>query len=477
MRLIEQIRRVCERDRSKPCLMQGDTVVRYGELFARASEYSKTLEEAGLKQGDLACLIGESSIDFVIALLGCTISKVVVLPVAADLPEAEMEKIIDTVRPSSVLFPNKNDISRNILSGLVTTSSTSAIQRRSQPRAAPRELAEGGFIRYSSGTTGEAKGVCLSQERAFERVEAVREIKLISEEDVILLLLPLPYHYIVSLFLFLTEGSTLVLPRNSNPTSQADLLTRVGITTIYAAPFQIDLLTGAIPDDHSLRFAMSTSMPLGSSTAERFSQRTGTPIVQLLGNIETGLPFANLRLSSASPCLLGDPLPSIEVSVRDEDGRVVDDGASGLLYMRGPGFFNCYLEPYQSAESISPGGWFTTGDIVRRESTGAYRFCGRLSTALNIAGHKVFPEEIEESLIEFEEVEAAQVYAVPHDLFGGVLIADVVLRCPELELDRLAIRRTLRIRLAPYKVPSEIRVVSALDRTITGKITRRGSHA
>jgi long-chain acyl-CoA synthetase len=473
MSLIEKIREVCELVPSKPCLMQGDTVLRYGELVAGASEYCKTLEEAGVKQGDVVCLIGGSSIDFVVALIGCTLSKVVVLPVAADLPEAEMEKIIEIVSPSYVLIPNKNDSSRIRLSGLKSTCSASAIVRRSRPRAAPRELAEGGFIRYSSGTTGKAKGVCLSQERAFERVEAVREIRLISREDIILLLLSLPYHYIVSLFLFLTEGSTLVLSESSNPTNQAELLTTVGVTTIYAAPFQIDLLTGAIPSNHSLRFAMSTSMPLVASTASRFSERTGAPIVQLLGNIETGLPFVNLRLSGISPCLLGDPLPRIEVSVRDEAGRAVDDGSSGLLYLRGPGFFNCYLEPYQSAENITADGWFTTGDVVCKDSTGAYRFCGRTSTALNIAGHKVFPEEIEERLLEFEDVKAAHVYTVPHDLFGGVLMADVVPLCPETEVDLLYIKRSLRSKLATYKVPSEIRIVSALNLTITGKISRR----
>lgn len=453
-------------------------MIRYGELLTRASEYSETLKAAGVAQGDVVCLMGESSVDFVVALIGCTLSKLVVLPVAADLPEAEIETIIDTVRPSHVLIPNNNDVRGGGLSSSGSVSSSQPIvQRRSEPRTAPEELAEGGFIRYSSGTTGKAKGVCLSQERAFERVDVVGEIQLISERDVILLLLPLPYHYIVSLFLFLTKGSTLVLPGSSSPKMQAELLAKLGVTTIYAAPFQLELLIGSVPDSHSLRFAMSTSMPLLQSTAHRFLERTGVPIVQLLGNIETGLPFANLRLSKVSPCLLGDPLPRISVAVRNEAGLPVDDGSAGLLYIRGPGFFNCYLEPYQSAETISPGGWFTTGDIVCRESTGAYRFCGRLSTALNIAGHKVFPEEIEEHLIELEEVKAARVYAVPHELFGGVLVAEVVPLWPGREPDPRVIRRRLRKKLAPYKVPSEIKVVSALDLTTTGKISRRKQHA
>lgn len=457
----------------KNALEQDQKSVTYGELAALVTEKSEWLSKSGVMAGEVVVLYFDSGIDFIVALLACVRVKAVVFPVAIDFSDSETLQIVERIKPAYIFASSDYREKLKHLELLTAHDDPEGrsvlLETHCECTFLPPEMRKGGFIRFSSGTTGASKGVCISHQSALERVDAVRKTGLIKPDDRIVVMLPLPHHFVVSLFLFLTEASTIIIPDKGF--SSFNLIENFRPTTFYAAPFQLELIVRHLSHENSIRHFISTSMPLSSQTAELCFKRTGAPVVQVLGNIETGLPFVNLRMAASDPVLLGDLIPDFEVKLIDENGKEVAEGEPGTAYLRGPGMFDCYLSPYAPRAELSRDGWFTTGDVLIKESSGAYRFCGRVSSALNIAGHKVFPEEIEEVLLTFPGISKARVSGRGHELFGTVLKAEIVYEVSEVPSTR-ELRMFLRQRLAPYKIPSSYEMLTELPETITGKVRR-----
>ena len=220
MSLIESVQSVCSNYADTTCLVQGDRSLSYGDLLERAQQWSSAFSKAGVQEGDFLSIRAPSSIEFVIGLIACTLSKVVLLPISSEVPAIEFEETISHAGCKYVL-----DLASVSLTDTweLPSLDPDVLKERGIYRAhMPEEMSGGGFVRFSSGTTGAAKGVCISQTRAFERVHAVQQISLVTHGDRILVLLPLPYHFVVSLFLFLLEASTIVIPKGSDLQSQIE---------------------------------------------------------------------------------------------------------------------------------------------------------------------------------------------------------------------------------------------------------------
>jgi long-chain acyl-CoA synthetase len=337
----------------------------------------------------------------------------------------------------------------------------------------PPEFAavDAAFIRFTSGTTSTAKGVVLSHKTVYERIHAANEALAIGEDDTIVWLLSMSYHFTVSIVAYLTFGASILLCSNHFGETIVEEAAAHSGTLIYGSPQHYALMagdrSGAKLD--SLRLAVSTASALKSDIAEAFFGRFGVPLSQAYGIIEIGLPCINLAGEAAKPGSVGKVLPAYEIHLRD-----IGSAPLRAIDVRGRGLFDAYYSPWRRQIDISPDGWFETGDMGQFDDEGYLYITGRAKEMISVGGMKFFPQEVETVLDTHPSVEEAYVFAESHPRLGEAPHALVKLR-EQVETNGLSdeLRRLCQANLSAFKIPLTIRFVEQLPRTGSGKLKRR----
>ena len=215
---------------------------------------------------------------------------------------------------------------------------------------------------------------------------------------------------------------------------------------------------------------VSGSAALPVPTLERWEEITGHRLLERYGMTEIGMGLSNPLVGERRPGHVGTPLPGVEVRLVDDDEEPVPDGTAGQIQVRGSGvFLEYWRRPEATEEAFTLGGWFRTGDRAVAED-GAYRILGRESVdILKTGGEKVSALEIEDVIRTYPSVVDCAVVGVPDEEWGERVCAAVV---SAVSVDADALRAFARERLAPYKVPKEVRVVADLPRNAMGKVTK-----
>jgi long-chain acyl-CoA synthetase len=324
------------------------------------------------------------------------------------------------------------------------------------------------FIRFTSGTTSARKGVALCHQTIYDRIMAANQVLSIGPTDVVMWCLPMSHHFLVTIVLYLSQGATIVLARNVLSRPFLEAANRWQSTMLYAAPFHYSLLARDTSGIRlpSLRLAVSTTCSLSHEVALNFEHRFGLPLSQALGVIELGLVCVNVDDPLTRWDSVGRPLPKYAVNIRNADA----DGY-GDVVVSGPGFFDAYTNPWTHRDELALDGWFATGDIGRMDGKGYLFLAGRKTAVINLAGRKVFPEEIECVLNRHPAVVESRVYGSAHPHLGEIVEAEVVLRD---SIETSALRDFCRGRLSADKVPSHFHIVKLIPKTVvTGKICRQ----
>lgn len=345
----------------------------------------------------------------------------------------------------------------------------------------PLGAGQSAFLRCSSGTTGAAKGVLLSHRGIAERIACANDGLKLSRDDRVLWLLPMAYHFAVSILLYLERGCAIVFGNSLRATTTAAIARAEAVTMAYASPYHIRRLA-SLPAGQdlppSLRSVIATTTALDATAAADFHARHGHGVRQGLGIIEVGLPFVSPGDPGEPPGCLGKPLPSYKAAILDANGEECAVGASGELGIAGPGLFDAYVSPWQPREDVLDRGYFRTGDIAVRDARGDYRLLGRCKDVINVGGVKVFPLEVEAVLNAHPSVIASRVSAAPDPRTGEQVAAEVQAR---IDVDRAGLAAELSswcaLRLAALKCPASITVVDQLPMTGSGKVKRSPKRA
>ena len=433
-------------DRSAVALVCGSESIIYGDLIARTEAASARISATPAARVALDCPNGVAHVVLALAIVRAGRCLV---PIAGELAPPERERVL---RETGV--------------GAIIQESGAVREIATAPLAQEADLAalNPAFIRFSSGTTGTSKGIVLSHESLLARVTAANRGLRIGPADRVVWILPMAHHFAVSIMLYLLHGATTIIENSHLAEDVLAAALAHGGTVLYGAPFHHALLAGEASGRTwpSLRLAVSTAAALPPATAEAFLARYGLPLTQGLGVIEVGLPLLNLRAAAAKPDAIGGPLP-------DYDARLDADGA---LLLRGPGMFDAYLHPWRSRAEVLEDGWFRTGDLARVDEDGDFFLQGRVSSVINVAGLKCFPEEIETVLAEVPGVRQVRVSGRPHPKVGAVPLAEIVPADPAAPPKVSTLIAHCRTQLARYKVPVEFRFVESLPLTASGKIKR-----
>lgn len=323
------------------------------------------------------------------------------------------------------------------------------------------------FIRFSSGTTANSKGVVLSHKSLLERIVAANSGLGVTTEDRVLWTLPMAHHFAVSIVLYLYFGATTVLESLHQPERVYEAAKRSKATLLYGSPFHFAQLAQYAPAERlpSLRLVVSTASALNEAVAEAFLARFDVPITQALGIIEVGLPLLNKKHARESPTSLG-------VAQEFYEWKIEGEQPVGELMLSGPGMFDAYLLPWQPRDQVTVNGWFATGDLVEEMDNGTLLMRGRSKSVINVGGMKVFPEEVEAVLNGHPSIARCRVFGCAHALWeyypNGEMVLAKGAQCPTMR----EIRLFCESRMAAYKIPLMMRQVGEIALTASGKVKR-----
>ncbi|HMV69369.1 MAG TPA: class I adenylate-forming enzyme family protein [Myxococcota bacterium] len=446
----------------------------FRELYAEAESLRESLRAEGLGPRQGLGVLARNGRGFVVAVfagLGC---GAVVMPMFHQLRRSELADQLTQVALHAVLDDRALE---DLLPapGVPLLRGELRFTRMNTPPERPfvPHVEDAAFVRYTSGTTGKAKGVVVSHRAVLERTAAAREALDLGPDDTVAWVLPMAYHFIVSVVMYVRYGVTIAVCPDMFADGILDVARERGATLLYASPLHVRMLTGepsgrTVP---TLRCVVSTSSALPRDLALAFQARYGLPVRQVYGIIECGLPLGDLGAEDAAPGTVGRALPGYEIGVLDDEGRPLPAGVAGNLAIRGPGMFDGYLDPPSGVADVLRLGWFMTGDLAVVSEDGRVTISGRRKSMINVAGHKVFPEEVEAVLDAWPGVAASRAYGVPHPTLGEVVHAEVV-PDPDGAVDVEALRRACQARLSGHKIPQQIVVVASVRMTGSGKVAR-----
>ncbi|MGH7312412.1 MAG: class I adenylate-forming enzyme family protein, partial [Candidatus Rokuibacteriota bacterium] len=433
MNLVEFLHTSVERYAHRPAVtdVRSGRALSYGELGREADRAAKFLAAQGVSPGQRIGLLAPNGLAYLPAAFGLLATRACLIPLATNLAPPEMARILREVDVNGCLAspgmdPLPGGAGRASLSGGACEGFTFQWTSRGADGAPGLRQLNPAFIRFTSGTTASSKGVVLSHEATAARIDAAGQVLKLSEQDQILWVLPLAYHFAVTIVAYVKAGAHVLMCPDTLPGTLVDSINRFRATVLYASPLHFERLGGlpAAPLT-SVRLVLSTSAPITPAVMERFESVYGVPVGQAYGIIEAGLPCINLRWDGLPASSVGRPVPGYEVAVFSDGGAPLPAGAPGEIAVRGDGLFCAYYAPWLLREHLTREGWFMTGDIGWLDDGDALHLKGRKKAVIFVAGLKFFPEEVEECLNEFSGVKESRVFGRPHPHLGEVPWAEV----------------------------------------------------
>ena len=353
---------------------------------------------------------------------------------------------------------------------------------REDGRAPPKAGAGGGgVIVYTSGTTGKPKGAARNWKQT--GLESVADLMVqvgMHHDDRHLVACPL-YHSAAPAFvaMMMSLGATCVLLNHFDPEQALATIARERITSTMMVPTMLHRMA-ALPDDvrrhhdtSSLRWVMSGAAPLPTETARQFQDRFGPILWNFYGATETGtVTLAGPRDHLTRPGTVGRALRGNEIRLLDDDGHEVPLGAIGEVYVRNSMLIAGYHRNRDATSKSIRDGFFSVGDLARRDADGFYYMESRKHDMVISGGVNIYPREIEDHLHTHPAIHDVAVVGVPDPEWGETLRAFIVL-APGAALTAAEVGDYCRTHLADYKRPRQVVFVDELPRNPTGKILKR----
>jgi long-chain acyl-CoA synthetase len=449
----------------------------YGELDARAARAAGALRGLGVDAGDVVALGLGNDWRFVEALLGIWRLGAVALLVNIRLG-ADALAYVAAHSEAKVLLArdevaNKMAVEPTVLVGAYDTLIATADPVERTADVAADDTA---MLMYTSGSTGQPKGVMLTHSNTWWQARSSARCMLLEPRDRGLAMGPL-YHanaLWAGLLPMLYCGGSLVVLDGFDPAAALAAVDRHGVTFTSGTPSMFALLLEAPGDGSSLELLMCGSAPVPDELMERLKRRFGCEICETYGLTEGGANVLSPRWGIKKLGSTGLPVPEVEIKVVDPEdpARVLGPDAIGELWTRSPANARGYLkQPNVTAERFPGDGWLRTGDLVRRDEQGYVYFCGRTDDMISVGGENVYPKEVEAILAAHPAVAEVGVVPAPHAVKGEAPVAWVVLKAGA-DASEAELKRFFLDRGPAYAHPRRVFFRDALPMSGTNKLDR-----
>ncbi|UCH23468.1 MAG: AMP-binding protein [Deltaproteobacteria bacterium] len=478
----------------------------YPELNRRVNRLAHSLLSLGLVKSDRVAVILENSIEIVEVFLATAKTGLVIVPINFRLVSGEVEYIVNNSDAKALIVhdqftptvdPIKSELKNipaehyfavgNKIKGYREYEEFMRDSSEDEPQADVRPE-DTWILIYTSGTTGKPKGVVRSHEShiAFYLINAADFG--FNEHDICLNVMPL-CHINSTFFTFTFTyigGSVYIHPAQSFKAEEIlEIVERQKITIISLIPTHYNMILNA-SDPGKKRDVSSIRKLLCSSAPVRKSMKLaimdffpGVELYEGYGSTEAGIvtilkpEYQMSKLGSIGYESLGTEF----VKLLDEKGNEVGVGEVGELYSRGPMLFDEYYKLPEKTASAFRNGWFSAGDMARRDEDGFYEIVDRKDNMIISGGENVYPSEVEEVVGSHECVFDCACIGLPDEKWGEKVVAVVITKpgVDEEEIDERTIKDCCKDKLAGYKRPKEVVFIKPeeMPRTPTGKILHR----
>jgi oxalate---CoA ligase len=471
-----------------PALIVGEDglVLTYSQLAARVETLAGRLAAAGVRRGDRVALSLPNGPEFVQLLLAITALGAAAAPLNPAYTEPEFAFFLTDIAPRLLLLPASQ--TAGAATAAAEGCSVDLLMMQASDNGPPelffphREITsvaslehgqpdDVAVVLHTSGTTSRPKQVPLRQRNIMASARTIAEHYRLGPADVSFCVMPLFHVHglVASTLATLGSGGCVIVPRRFTPQRFWRQAREYQATWLSAGPTLHQMILDAgegAPE--SLRFARSCSSALSPALLDRAEQAYGTEMLEAYGMTEASHQMSSNPLGARIPGSVGVPTGT-EIGITDRAGTLLPGGETGEVVIRGPGVMSGYVgNPAATAEAFY-GDWFRTGDLGVLKDGYLY-LEGRIKEMILRGGENISPVEIEQVLLGHPAVRDAVCFGVSDDKYGELVGAAVTLKS-EAEVAELIDH--CRQRLAPFKVPSSIRILDQIPRTPTGKVQRR----
>lgn len=462
----------------------------YPELLHAVEEAASLLRVRDVRGGDRVMIIGENSIAMIAFLFACSVVDAWAIPANARMAPGEIDRVLNHAEPrvivatsdvSSAAAAHGERFGATPASGLYGTVAITPPRDSTPEPVADAAEEQVAVLMYTTGTTGDPKGVMLTHGNMLFAGNASASARGLHNGDRVYAVLPFSHIFGLAsaLTASLTVGATLQLQTRFVPEKLYEAL-KTGVTVLPAVPQMHALLMQHVREQGldklnapQLRYVSSGAAPLDPDWKRRAEAFYGIALQNGYGMTESTAGISTTKLAIGDPDIsTGQPLFGTEVKLVPGPGQSELQDGVGEILARGPHIMKGYYKnPIETAKVIETDGFLHTGDLGRFEEDGSLSVVGRCKELIIRGGFNIYPPEVEAALNDHPAV--IQTAVIGRKLAGGneeVLAFVQVANRDATSED--ALKAHLKDRLAPYKHPARIILTDALPAASTGKILK-----
>ncbi len=474
----------------RPAVREAGLELTYAQLNDRANRIATGLIRLGIKPGEHVGLCSLNSADWIAFYFGVLKAGAVAVTLSGLLTGDELALLVNHARPRFMFtiqqklpdmerLKGSGGLEKVICAGGDLDLEHLMSQGSGSFASIDRHRMDVGAILFTGGTTGVPKGAMLTHEHLNFSSYSIAYYERSVETDVGLCFLPFNHVFgqihIMNATVF-SAGCLELLP-TFDMDRVLELVQAGRVTKFFAVP-TVYIRFLSLPDLEKrlgkLRYCFSAAASMAMEIVRQWKERTGITIAESFGQTECmPITFNHFYPERHVVGSVGHPVHGVEVQIRDTHGNPVDQGHEGEICMRGRNVMKAYVNnPEATTAAFWPDDWLRSGDIGVIDKDGYVFIVDRLKDLIITGGENVYPREVEEQLYTHPEVEECAVIGLP-DKEWGERVAAYILPKPGRSVNVDELKRFLKSRLSPFKVPKQYVMVSELPKSPQGKILKR----